>query len=246
MPRYSIGIDGYNLSLPEGTGVATYGFGLANTVLDMGHSLTGLFGLASGAKKETRELLFFEHFGRGNGLWNRKDVRRNVAGWFKAPWRSPQLFEIPQTGLVETRSFGARLPAFERIISSSHLFSIASAHFRVFGSFLTLRMPNPPAIMHWTYPLPVRLHGAKNIYTLHDLVPLRLPYTTEDDKKYYHRLIKACVEKGDHICTVSEASRNDILARWPEATAKTSNTYQVSPVPLEVASRSTEESAAII
>ena len=30
--------------------------------------------------------------------------------------------------------------------------------------------------------MPVRVKGAKNIYTLHDLVPLRLPYTTLDNK----------------------------------------------------------------
>lgn len=242
----AIGIDGFNLSLPEGTGVATYGFGLAKTVASMGHSVTGLFGLAAGAKEETRELLFFEHFGRGNGKWNRKALRSSVVRWFGAPWRWPRCYEIPQSGLVETRSFGARLPKLDRILSSPHLFAIASAHFRIFGRFLDVRIPNPPAIMHWTYPLPVRLVGAKNVYTLHDLVPLRLPYTTQDDKKYYHKLVAACVANGDAICTVSDASKADILMRWPEAEPKTYNTYQISPVPSEVTARSIEENAAII
>ncbi len=42
---------------------------------------------------------------------------------------------------------------------------------------LTLRIDRPPEIMHWTYPVPVRLEGSRNIYTIYDLVPLRLPDT---------------------------------------------------------------------
>lgn len=245
MSRPVICIDGYNLALPQGTGVATYGFGLAKTVREMGFGVDGLFGLASGAQPETRELFFFEHFGRGDG-YMRKSIRQSIKKWFLAPWRSPKTYEVPQTGLVELRSFANRLPQMDRIFSSPFLFQIAHVHFSTFGSFLEVSIPNPPAIMHWTYPLPVRMKGAKNIYTLHDLVPLRLPYTTGDNKKYYYRLIKSCIEKGDHICTVSDASKGDILSRFPEAAAKTTNTYQVSPVPDEVSSASEAENAAII
>lgn len=246
MAHRTICIDGFNLSLPQGTGVATYGQGLARTLREMSYRVEGLFGLASGARQETRELFFFEHFGRGDGSYNRKARRNAVVKSFLPSFGTPRLYDVPQTGLVELRSFAGRLPQFDRILSAPFLFQIAAAHFQTFGTFLSLTMPQPPAVMHWTYPLPVRLKGAKNVYTLHDLVPLRLPYTTRDDKKYYFRLVKSCIEQADHLCTVSEASKEDILLRWPKAAAKTTNTYQVSPVPGEVTRRSAQENADII
>ena len=66
MTQMRIGIDGYNLALPQGTGVATYGYSLAKTLREMDYGLDGVFGLTTGAKRETRELFFFEHFGRGD------------------------------------------------------------------------------------------------------------------------------------------------------------------------------------
>jgi hypothetical protein len=55
---------------------------------------------------------------------------------------------------------------------------------KLFGSRMSVHFLQSPDIMHWTYPLSLRVSKAKNIYTLHDLVPLRLPYTTIDNKRY--------------------------------------------------------------
>jgi putative transcriptional regulator len=53
--------------------------------------------------------------------------------------------------------------------------------------------------MHWTYPVPLRMAGSRNVYTLHDLVPLKLPHTTLDDKRHYHRLIET-LQSFDATC----------------------------------------------
>jgi glycosyltransferase involved in cell wall biosynthesis len=107
-------------------------------------------------------------------------------------------------------------------------------------------MDNPPNIMHWTYPVPVELAGARNIYTLHDLVPLKLPYTTLDSKAFYRGIAKRCVEGSAHVCTVSEASRADILAEFDADPAHVTNTYQAAPAPTNRPATDTVEDAAII
>lgn len=84
--------------------------------------------------------------------------------------------------------------------------------------------------MHWTYPVPIVVPGIPNIYTIHDLVPLRLPYTTLDNKRYYFRLIKKCIEVAARICTVSEQSKMDIEAFFPPAKGTVFNTYQAVDV----------------
>jgi glycosyltransferase involved in cell wall biosynthesis len=85
--------------------------------------------------------------------------------------------------------------------------------------------------MHWTYPLAIRIPKAKNIYTLHDLVPLRLPYTTLDNKRHYFRLIRRLTKSADHIVTVSEASKKDIMDLFGVPEERITNTYQAVDIP---------------
>jgi glycosyltransferase involved in cell wall biosynthesis len=136
---------------------------------------------------------------------------------------------VPVTGLVDRRGF--RMPAFDRLLNAPDLFDVAGRHFRRHRRFLRVRVADPPAIMHWTYPLPIVLEGARNIYTIHDLVPLRLPQTTLDDKGFHLRLIQGCIAAAAAICTVSEASKADILRLFPQSAGKVANTYQSVEAP---------------
>jgi hypothetical protein len=216
MTKLTIGIDGFNLAMPRGTGVATYGFGLAATVRDLGHSTLGVFGIDVGRKVETRELFFFDRLGKPHPPETRGQQQRRLRREWIDMLLSAKGLEVPITHAVEKQVFADRLPVFDRVVSTARLFELADKRLRRTRSFLTLRVPNPPDIMHWTYPIPVRMEGTHNVYTLHDLVPLKLPYTTLDHKHVYHRLIELCIANGDHICTVSESSRQDILSLFPQ------------------------------
>lgn len=238
-----IGIDGYNLALPNGTGVATYGASLATVLSGMGHELVGVFGIDPGREPATRETLFFERFGRGH---HQPRLYRRVARALAWSPFSQALGNVPLTAHVDRRGFGSRWPDFAELWTASLLFECAWARFAISGRFTTVRMPNPPDIMHWTYPLPIRLAGSKNIYTMHDLVPLKLPHTTLDDKRIYRRLIDRILRWGDHVATVSEASRADILAMFAAAPERVTNTYQSSSLPLAVAQSSEAEDHAFV
>jgi len=247
MTRLTIGIDGFNIAMPRGTGVATYGIGLAETVRDLGHATLGVFGVDVGTAPDTREILFFDRIGKDQPPETRKRHRRRLRReWFRSLLPVHGL-TVPMTGAVERQAFADRLPPFDRLVSTAALFEIAEKRLRRNGGFLTLRVPDPPEIMHWTYPIPIRLEGARNVYTLHDLVPLRLPYTTLDNKQVYHRLIELCVTQGDHVCTVSESSRNDILRLFPALSPdKVTNSYQTAPIPEPLLARDPREDARVV
>jgi glycosyltransferase involved in cell wall biosynthesis len=245
-----IGIDGYNLAMPAGTGVATYGAALARTLATGGHRVEGVFGLAVGDAPDMREVNFFDLLGRDDSKQKtqRQQRRERRGQLYRA--LDPRLrlagVEVPLTELVEKGAFADRFPTFDRLTSCPDLFAIAHRHFELYGHFTTLRIPDPPEVMHWTYPLPVTLAGARNIYTLHDLVPLRLPYTTLDVKHTYVAIVAACVRDAAHICTVSEASRRDILDRFPTDPARVSNCYQASPMPPAALAGSAEADAHVV
>jgi len=231
MTQLDIGIDGYNLALPNGTGVATYGHVLAGILRDGGHRVTGLFGVDAGRAPDMRELLFYDRMGHvpPTPALRRKRRRRILRAALR-PFHVRQLDDVPHTGRIETGNLAERLPAFDRLTTSRDLFEVAHRHFALYGRFLRVRMDLPPAIMHWTYPLPIQLEGAANIYTFHDLVPLRLPYTTLDAKRAYRQLLAACAAQGAHLCTVSETSRADIIAEFGLDPARITNCYQASPL----------------
>lgn len=239
-----IGLDGFNLAIPDGTGVATYGAALAKVLLAKGHAVEGVFGIDPGPEPDTRESLFFERFGQGD---RRGLPRRRIAqGFLRSPLNGPRLMSVPLTDHVDKRSFGMRWPAFSALWTSPLLFEVAAARFLTFGRMTTVHMPDPPSVMHWTYPVPVRMAGTRNIYTLHDLVPLKLPQTTLDDKVYYRRLIGSIVRTADHIATVSEASRSDIVAMFGADPARVTNTYQSSPLPDAISASSEVEDQAVV
>ena len=222
-----IGVDGYNLALPQGTGVATYGRNLAGAIAELGYPVDLLFGVNIPRKvnDDLRESLFFGQLGADPP--HRLSMRRRMRRWRVHPF-AHDMIEIPVTGRTVASEGGHRLPPFDRLFNRAELYDVCARHFRRYSKFMTVRMPDPPAIMHWTYPLPIRLAGARNIYTLHDLVPLRLPRASLEDKRYYDRLVRACVAQADHIVTVSEKSRADIIDLMQADPERITNCYQAS------------------
>jgi glycosyltransferase involved in cell wall biosynthesis len=225
-----VGLDGYNLALPQGTGVATYGRNLAAAIDELGYPIDLVFGVNIPRKADIdlRESLFFGQLGADAP--KRLNWRKKVRRWRVHPF-AHDMIEIPVTGRAVLEDAGDRLPRFDRLFNLSEIYDVCARHFRRYGRFMTLRMPNPPTIMHWTYPLPLRVAGARNIYTLHDLVPLRLPRASLEDKRYYDTLTRACVTRGDHIVTVSEKSRSDIIELLGANPGHVTNCYQASDMP---------------
>jgi len=230
-PRRRVGLDGFNLAIARGTGVATYARNLSAALRGMGREIDVLYGLnvPPRAPRQLRETLFFSELGEGRS--GDEPPKARAWSWLPpSPWPQ-ELVETPVTGRVIRSALAARLPAFDRLFTRPSLFHAAARHFRSYGRFMTVRVPDPPAVMHWTYPLPLRLEGARNLYTLHDLVPLRLPFTSLDNRRDYHRLIRTCLATADHICTVSETSRQDIIDLFGADPVRVTNTYQAVSAP---------------
>lgn len=234
-----IDIDGYNLALEEGTGVATYGRNLTVALAEMGVTTNVLYGLPISAKADDlmKEVRFFDpQPGKYTKLGDARRFIRALAGL--------RAFEIPITGKVVIEDVKGRLPRCNRTLNVEALFRTANDHFNITGRALEVTVPNPPQIMHWTYPVPVKVRGAKNIYTLHDLVPLKLPYTTLDKKTRYLALMRLLAREADHLVTVSEASRRDIIELLGVPEDRVTNTYQAADLSTDLANAGMADAAA--
>jgi glycosyltransferase involved in cell wall biosynthesis len=114
------------------------------------------------------------------------------------------------------RATGRDEPALERSgqgLWAPDLFRLAQARFRRTGRLLTLRPPIGGGVMHWTYPVPLRMAGWWNVYTVHDVVPLVAPELSAIDGAALARQLHAVTQAADAILTVSAAARDEIVAR---------------------------------
>lgn len=97
-------------------------------------------------------------------------------------------------------------------LSAHDIFRLAQVHFDRHGTMLRLKTAGVPGIVHWTYPLPIRVEGWINIYTVHDAIPITHPKLSQIDPHRHRRLLEALAASAEHILTVSEAARRDIIA----------------------------------
>lgn len=113
------------------------------------------------------------------------------------------------------------------------LFREAQSYFKMHGDLMRVRCDSPPQVMHWTYPLPLYLEGATNVYTVHDLIPLTHPRLTGIDSERHRRLLQNILTQAAHIVTVSEASRDAIIKTLGCAGTFVTNTSQAIRAPLQ-------------
>lgn len=94
--------------------------------------------------------------------------------------------------------------------ASRDVFRIAQTCFTLTGRMLRVTLPNPPAIFHWSSPLPIWIAGIPNIYTVHDLIPVLKPSLTAMSGKRTMRLLRAIADQGAAVVTVSETVTRDL------------------------------------
>jgi len=223
-------VDAFNIALPHGTGVATYGRSLARAASRLGHDINVLFGSRQARSRVSllNEIALAEGDPETNG--KRRSGWSTASGFVRAAGgtvRALQAMPVPVSGQV-------LLPQHLQVEAAQYwnaqnVYTGSAQVFHVSGAFTKVDLAAID-LAHWTYPLPVKIPGARNVYTLHDLVPLRLPYTTADRKRAYYRLCDKIAREADHVLTVSEASRRDIIDILGIGEDRVTNLYQASDI----------------
>ncbi|HTV87898.1 MAG TPA: glycosyltransferase family 1 protein [Stellaceae bacterium] len=229
--------DGLNLSLEHGTGIATYTRLLARLVREIGYGVGVVYSSPNrpAANPLLREIAFFDQ-PRATPVTPFRSLCHHVVDQV-ANFRGTAPKAINLSGAIITEQYQSRLPLRDEIFVARNLFSNARVMFNWSGRFAELKFATPPDILHCTYQLPLHVKGACNIYTIHDLVPLRLPFATLDNKRQTYRLLRKIAAEADHIVTVSEQSRRDIVELLGVAPDRITNTYEAVEFPREYIER---------
>jgi glycosyltransferase involved in cell wall biosynthesis len=230
--------DGLNLALAEGTGIATYTRMLVQVVRELGHDVGVVYGVPQAPPRDSllREVTFFDE---------KRAIKISAAAELfhyitdQVRYRlTVKPTPVGFSGAVVTRHFASTLPEHDHIFVSRRLFENARIRFAWSKEFTDLAFDPKPDIFHCTYQIPLRSKSAVNIYTIHDLVPLRLPFATLDNKRQMFRLLKKIAAEADHIVTVSENSKRDIIKFLRVDEKRVTNTYQAVYFPKSYLERS--------
>jgi glycosyltransferase involved in cell wall biosynthesis len=242
----SICIDGFNLALAKGTGIATYGRNLLDSARAVGFETQVLYGPS--AQRHDNNLLnetSLVDAPRQPRLLNRKQKVQRFVDTFASRYGRAAHSILPSGEVIWPTRAGGR-PAADRFWAAPDLFSHAKRCFSIYSKETPVRFEATdqapaPGIMHWTAPLPLYAPGVPNIYTIHDLIPLRLPHTTMDNKATFRDLCRMIARRADHIAVVSETTRQDVIRLLGVSEDRVTNTYQAVSLPEKLTSRSQTE-----
>ena len=239
-------IEGRNLALSQGTGIASYARNLADTLRGMGYELDLLFDTEfrlSRDRPEWNELQLYDMSNRQGPRITRLRRYRRAFRYLTVPPMALEAREVAETDLVADRSVFPGLHGFGRRMAIEMLFLRADQHLLRYGRRLTVKPLRQPRLFHATHPAAIEVKDCPNVYTVHDLVPLHLPHMTLDNKRAFHKPLSAIAEGADRIVTVSENSRRDFLHYFDVPEDRVINTYQAVSLPAEYLQRSGEEKA---
>ena len=230
-------VDGYNLQLTKGTGIKTYGLSLVQALTLMGAEVDVLLS-RSGYKTNAilDEVFFYD-----NQIENRsllfllKGLAKTASPFYRAKRR-----QSDRNFVVKRGQYKEEFLQYAESFNLPQCYDIANILYKKLKIKTSVTVPEKIDVWHATYPLSMQIQGAKKITTIHDLIPLRLPYATLDDKESFYFKVRDALKESSVIITVSENSKQDLLTYFDEADPdKIIVTYQ--PIALEPLAASKRE-----
>ena len=236
-------LEGCQLTLSQGTGIATYTRALAKTVRASGYATELLIDVD-------------KPVGSGNPILDAITVfdATRPDPWSPLRRRMRRRFGSPFGIRAINVSFGAAVADFlagpfcdfNAIFAATDVDRLARLHFGRHGTRARIKLSNIPTLFHATQAIPIAVRGCPNIYTIHDLVPLKLPFSTRDNKNYVFNMIRRLCRDADHVVTVSEFSRQEIIKLFGIDEMRITSTGQTTNLLPEALAWTDEQAAVLI
>jgi len=219
MNRFNILIDGYNLRLKKGSGIKSYTLSLIKALEDsVDISLLFDYNILN---KDISSIEFSDKHLKGiTSNSAKRAIIKDLAKFLlnksfnEFKFKDDINFQNEESYILN-----------KRVININNIFNLSEASSR-FDYYLNIKNIKNIDIFHSTYMLNLNVVGAKRVTTIHDIIPLKLPHTTLDDKKLFYNKVKSAIKNSDKIVTISEHSKKDILELFDIDESKIVNCYQ--------------------
>ncbi len=228
--KLNILVDGFNLGLKKGSGIKTYGMTLldAYEMLDCEVGILLANQYLTGKDQLLDEVSLFDQ----DEIKPKSMFNFRLLKYFKA---LSHLLRKRQGNLVvpsitepDPENYLSHVGGkkYQYIENIADVFNDANRLFAVTKKITQLKLKRQPDIFHLTTPWPLAVKGAKTVITIHDLIPLKIPFTTLDLKVHFYELFKWAAQSADLILSVSEHTKKDIMEIYGVPEEKIKVTYQ--------------------
>lgn len=234
-------VDGSYLLRRDQTGISSYARTLAATLHELGADVSLLLGSHT-ARSTLLSAIGLAGQVLGHAPERGRTMRRLRLLHHTRFGLRRRLAAMPVvTDNIDVASLDPPLPPHRALFNASDFFEHSRAVFALTRQFTAIGLRGRADVAHWTSPVPLAARDMANVYTVHDLVPLRFPHFTIDSSGRAARLHAAVARQADHIITVSERSAEDIVRILGVSADRISVTYQpvvpLTPLPPEDAAR---------
>jgi glycosyltransferase involved in cell wall biosynthesis len=225
-------VDGYNLQLTKGTGIKTYGLSLIQGLTELGANIDVLLSRNGNKKNAVLDEIYF--FDNQNNNQNLLFLLKGLLKSFSGPLYRAKRRKTFSNFVVKRGQYSEDFLKYAASFNLPQCYDLANALYKKLNYSTSITVPEKIDIWHATYPLPIQVRGAKKITTVHDMIPLRLPYATLDDKENFYYKVRDALKESAVTITVSEHSKQDLLTYFDADPDRIVVTYQpIALRPLE-------------
>ncbi len=232
MSKITVCVDGRDLSLSEGSGIATYGRNLLTTLAKLGADTQVLYGPQSPVSKQAllNEIALIGPASNSGHPTRLKRMFHTARARYGLPAYpvARQHVTWPQDGAAPARADA--FWASQDLYRTGHRSFVKSGRLTEVHFKPSNDIPHPD-VCHWTAIMPFHGKGAVNIYTMHDLIPLKLPHLSLSNKEIYLGICRAIADRADHIIVGSESAKADIVEMIGVSPDRITNTYHAVQLP---------------
>lgn len=217
-------LDAYDAQYGFGTGILTYLKNLYN-ILNKMHEVSLQYGLKNIDKELIKET-FLQDLSR--------HMKPSKISRIKQCLCLHKYFDIYlDENDIQLLGDSARIVS-KHICNITGLYDYAPFYFKLTNKFYTMKNRHNFSIYHKPCPIPISLKDAINITTIHDLIPLDFPSSTNINTTAYYKNIKSTIKYSDYIITVSQYSKKKIIERFAMDENKIKIIYNTSTLKNEV------------
>jgi len=232
--------DGLNLTPDHGA--ATYRRRLTSIARTLGYDVGVIYDTAFTPDKDPllQEVLFFDQMRAPHELGRKITLKRRIRTIVDQLRYNFMIKALPlRCGeAVVSQQYADTLTEHDRAYIGRNILNNSNLNFERTANFVNISFYPAPDILHCTFPMPLRVRSACNTYTIKDLSSLRLPLSTGKNRQKTFRLLKKIADTADHIVTVSETVKRDIVHILKVDDRRVTNTYQAVTLPQKYLARS--------
>jgi glycosyltransferase involved in cell wall biosynthesis len=241
--------DGYDLGLKNGTGIATYSKELIKCQKALDHEVSVIFQNdfytskidVSNASSFMQSLYVENEYNRFQRSQKLLRIAFDVSSCILSR-KSQKINEIKISDCIDTRQLYQDKPSIFEFLHSKNIFKIARLYASLTNKNLVLDIDkNKFDLIHLTSPLPISIKNTPKLVTVHDLIPLLLPSSTNVNVPLYYSNLKTSLNDANSIIAVSEYTKYDLMKTFPINEERIHVTYQAVTINNAILTESIDE-----